>query len=110
MQTKTDQFAYALHQVGLYTKVDEQQTPVTVVIRQPFECIDSKWLCAASISGLFHRKADLEGATAEESVRAARKYIVVELSGFLAEGGELFTVRGKPVDDLRALFPKNTQT
>ncbi|MFK8030749.1 MAG: hypothetical protein AB8G18_10960 [Gammaproteobacteria bacterium] len=105
MQTKTDPFAYALHKVELFTKVDEQEVPVTAVIRKPFECIDATWLCAASISGLIHRKADMERATADECVKAVRKFVVEELSGYLAEGGSLYMANGKPVTDLRSVFP-----
>jgi len=104
--TKTDPFAYALHKVELFTTVDEQELPVTAVIRQPFECVDSQWLCAVSISGLFHRKADLERPTPDESICAAKKFVLEELAGFVAGGGKLYTANRKPVTDLRKVLPK----
>ena len=107
MPTKSDPFAYALHKVELLTTVDGQEFPVTAIVRKPFECVDSQWLCAASISGLFHRKADLERRTADESVRAAKKFVLEELAGFVAGGGQLYTATRKPVTDLRTVLPKN---
>lgn len=104
--SKTDPNAYALHKVELMTRVDEQDVPITAVIRQPFECMDAGWLCAASISGLIHRKADLECDSAHKSINAARKFVIDELTKFTAEGGQLFTVNRKPVRDLRSVFPK----
>ncbi len=102
----TDPLAHALHEVRLLAKVDGQDVPVSAVIRKPFECVDSQWLCAANISGLFHRKADLERASAPESIQAARKFVVEELSAYLADGGELFTVKHKPVTDLHSVIPR----
>ena len=105
MPTKTDQFAYALHKLELFAEVDKHEVPITAVIRKPFECVDTQWLCAASINGLIHRKADLECLTAEESIKAAKQFVIEELSGFVAGGGRLYTTNRKPVTDLRSVFP-----
>ena len=104
--SKTDPLAHALHKIELFAKVDGQHVPVTAVIRKPFECVDTQWLCAANISGLFHRKADMERATSIESINAARKFVIEELSTYVADGGQLFTVNHKPVTDLRSVISK----
>lgn len=107
MNSKADFDAYALYKVELLTRVDDEDVPVTAVIRKPFECLDTGWSCAASISGLFHRKADLERDTPEESVRAAQQFVLDELTGFAAGGGQLFTKNHKPVTNLESLLSKN---
>ncbi len=104
--SKTDPNAYALHKIDLLTQVDGQDVPITAVIRKPFECMDAGWMCAASISGLIHRKADLERASEHESINVARSFLIDELTGFTAQGGQLFTANHKPVRDLRSVMPK----
>ncbi|MEM7081255.1 MAG: hypothetical protein AAF465_00750 [Pseudomonadota bacterium] len=102
---KADPYAYALHTVQLFTPVDDEVVPLTAVIRYPFENLDTHWLCAASISGLFHRKADLERDTPSAALKAARAFLIDELSDYEARGGMLLNVKQEPVTDLRALFP-----
>lgn len=104
--SKADPLALVLHKVELLAKVDGEDVPVTVVIRKPFECLDTQWLCAANISGLFHRKADMERATPVESIEAARSFVIDELSGYVAGGGQLYTTKHKPVTDLHSIIPK----
>ncbi len=107
MPSKSDENAFALCKIELYSEVDDQMLPVTAIIRQPFECRDASWLCAANISGLFHRKADLERSSAIDSIKAARAFVLEELSGFVAGGGRLCTKNKKPLTDLRQVFPKD---
>lgn len=104
MNTRADFDAYALHKIELLSRVDNEDVPVRAVIRKPFECGDRRWSCAASISGLFHRKADLERDSAEEAIRAARGFVLDELSEFAADGGQLFTMDHRPVTDLRTVL------
>lgn len=105
MPNKTDPYAYSLQRIDLFTEVDRETVPVTAIVREPFERLDESWLCAASISGLFHRKADLESTSAEAAVRAARSFIFAELAGYAAGGGQLLTAKGVPAD-LKAMVFK----
>lgn len=102
MPNTTDPLAYVLQRIDLFTQVEGEIVPVTAIIRQPFASDDESWLCAVSISGLIHRKSDVEGGTAEAALRDARKFVLDELTQFQAEGGTLTTARGEPVTDLRA--------
>ena len=77
VQNKTDINAYVHSKHELLTNIDEQLVPITATIRHPFECDDNQWLCAASIAGLFHRKArEMVESQPEEYDQSTELYVV----------------------------------
>ena len=103
---RTDFNAQVVNRLELEARAGDETVPVTAVIRRPFECADREWICAASITGLIHRKADFHGVTATEAELAAQSFVERELEAFLQGGGQLRTAAKLPVDDLQSLFER----
>lgn len=86
MPARADENAYARSMMQWQASIDGQDVPIKAIVREPFEAADDDWICATTISGLFHRKADLRGTTPDEAVAAARRFLKTELNAFHVPG------------------------
>ncbi|NNF17470.1 MAG: hypothetical protein HKN70_12050 [Gammaproteobacteria bacterium] len=86
MINRIDKNACTLSTIEWQATVDGTDVPVRAIIREPFESTDDYWICATTICGLFHRKADLGGASPQDAVAAARRFLKTELDACVMPG------------------------
>ena len=83
MPSHADENAYAVSKIEWQTSVDGQNIPIRAYIREPFEMTDDRWICATTITGLFHRKADVSGKSPEQAISEAQRFLKRELAAYV---------------------------